>query len=305
MQTYQPLVSIVIPVYNGANYMQEAIDSALAQTYENVEIIVVNDGSTDDGETERIALSYGDKIRYFKKENGGCASALNYGIAQMQGEWFSWLSHDDVYLPTKVESAVNMINKYTLDHDKTVVSCGSSVIDAKGSMVRSAKTGKESMLDANTAFYKFMADGLVLNGCALLIPKNILDEVGAFSTTYTFILDWIYWVNITLNGFSFFLYSEPLVKNRRHCGQVTVQKQHLYITENRQFAEELFQRVKGDAVKMQALWLFCCRKGFTKTASQVKQDINVSFSMRIKGTKKRLMLLIKDVLRKVYRLRYR
>ena len=76
----KPLISIVIPVYNGSNFLREAIDSALAQTYKNIEIIVVNDGSADDGETERIALSYGDKIRYFKKENGGVSSALNYGI---------------------------------------------------------------------------------------------------------------------------------------------------------------------------------------------------------------------------------
>ena len=81
---FHPLVSIVIPVYNGANYMREAIDSALAQTYKNIEVIVVNDGSTDN--TDEIAKSYGDKIRYFKKENGGVATALNLGIREMRGE---------------------------------------------------------------------------------------------------------------------------------------------------------------------------------------------------------------------------
>ena len=80
------MISIIIPVYNGANYMKIAIDSALAQTYENTEVIVVNDGSQDNGKTEEIALSYGDKIRYFAKENGGCASALNFGISKMRGE---------------------------------------------------------------------------------------------------------------------------------------------------------------------------------------------------------------------------
>ena len=86
---YEPLVSIVIPAYNASNYLAEAIDSALAQTYPNVEIIVVNDGSRDDGATRAVALSYGDQIRYFEKPNGGSSSALNTGIANMKGEWFS------------------------------------------------------------------------------------------------------------------------------------------------------------------------------------------------------------------------
>ena len=86
----QPLVSIVIPVYNGSNFLRDAIDSALAQTYPRVEVIVVNDGSTDGGATEAIAKSYGSRIRYFAKENGHVASALNYGIARMEGEYFSW-----------------------------------------------------------------------------------------------------------------------------------------------------------------------------------------------------------------------
>ena len=121
MNDFNPLVSIVIPVYNGANFMREAIDSALNQTYKNIEIIVVNDGSTDDGETEKIALSYGDKIRYFKKENGGCASALNFGISKMQGEWFSWLSHDDVYYPEKIQSAIDTIAEKNFTDKKTIV----------------------------------------------------------------------------------------------------------------------------------------------------------------------------------------
>ena len=65
----EPLVSIIIPVYNGSNYLAKAIDSSLNQTYNNIEVIIVDDGSTDD--TKQICLTYGDKVRYFRKENGG------------------------------------------------------------------------------------------------------------------------------------------------------------------------------------------------------------------------------------------
>jgi len=80
-----PKVSIIIPVYNGSNYLREAIDSALAQTYKNIEIIVINDGSSDEGRTEAIAKSYGDKIRYIYKKNGGVSTALNVGILAAEG----------------------------------------------------------------------------------------------------------------------------------------------------------------------------------------------------------------------------
>ncbi len=298
------LVSIIIPVYNGGNYMREAIDSALAQTYKNIEIIVVNDGSTDDGETERIALSYGDKIRYFKKENGGCASALNFGIAQMRGKWFSWLSHDDVYAPTKLESAAQMIQKHNLSED-IVISCGTTVIDGKGRRVRSSAAGEEKLTSSVAMFSQFMQDGHALNGCALLIPKEILDTVGPFSTTYVYILDWIYWIDIALHGFSFFEYSDPLVKNRRHSGQVTVQKQHLFREEQHRFACELCSNKSFDAQQLQNVWMYSCRKGFYEVCRNIEKAVPVPMPVRVKGYIKRVRLVCKDVLRKVYRLRYR
>jgi glycosyltransferase involved in cell wall biosynthesis len=106
-----PLVSIVIPVYNGSNYLSEAIESILKQTYRNIEIIVVNDGSQDDGATRRAALRFGDRIRYFEKENGGVSSALNRGIREMRGEFFVWLSHDDFVSPRRVETDMETLSR--------------------------------------------------------------------------------------------------------------------------------------------------------------------------------------------------
>ena len=104
-----PLVSIIIPVYNGANYLSDAINSALNQTYKKIEIIVVNDGSNDYDATEKIALSFSDQIKYIKKENGGVSTALNVGIQAMKGEYFSWLSHDDMYTQNKIESQIDFL----------------------------------------------------------------------------------------------------------------------------------------------------------------------------------------------------
>ena len=101
-----PKVSIIIPVYNGSNYLDKAIKSALSQTYKNIEVIIINDGSTDNGETRRIALSYSNQVRYYEKENERVASALNYGIKKMEGDFFSWLSHDDEYYPKKIEEQI-------------------------------------------------------------------------------------------------------------------------------------------------------------------------------------------------------
>ena len=111
MLTSRPLVSIIIPVYNGSNYLKEAIESAFGQTYKNIEILVINDGSNDKGLTHNLAISFGDKIKYYNKENGGVASALNFGISKMNGEYFSWLSHDDIYKPEKIESQIKFFNK--------------------------------------------------------------------------------------------------------------------------------------------------------------------------------------------------
>ena len=108
--SFNPSVTILIPVYNGSNFIKQAIESAINQTYTNIEIIVIDDGSTDKGKTEKAVKSFGKKVKYIKKENGGVASALNRGIKEATGEYISWLSHDDIYLPNKIEKEIEVLN---------------------------------------------------------------------------------------------------------------------------------------------------------------------------------------------------
>src|ERR1700677_2300753 len=103
-----PLVSVVIPCYNSARYLAETIESALAQSYPRVEIIVVNDGSRD--ETGRIACSYG--VRYIYQANRGISAARNTGIRHCRGEYVLFLDHDDRLLPHAVETRVRLLEEH-------------------------------------------------------------------------------------------------------------------------------------------------------------------------------------------------
>ena len=90
-------ISVVIPSYNGARYLPRAIESAIGQSRSPEELIVVDDGSTDD--TEVVCRSYGDRIAYLHRDNGGLAAARNTGIAAASGDWFLFLDADDALYP--------------------------------------------------------------------------------------------------------------------------------------------------------------------------------------------------------------
>ena len=211
-----PLVSIVVPVYNGANYMREAIDSALAQTYSNIEIIVVNDGSNDGGATRDIALSYGDKIRYFEKENGGVSTALNLGIKNMRGKYFSWLSHDDVYLPEKVQVEIDALRE-------------------AGDMSRIVYSNSFTMIMPNRELHltigdnysqEFLETGALapllgfISGCTLLIPKFYFDVYGGFDEIFRAVQDYKKWFEM-FRGKRLIYVRKSLVLSRQHAEQTT------------------------------------------------------------------------------------
>lgn len=105
-----PKVSVIVPCYNQAQFLAETLDSVLAQTHENWECIIVNDGSTDD--TEAVAKEYCNKDNrfiYHKKENGGLSSARNAGLDIVQGDYVQFLDSDDILLPNKLECQIRVI----------------------------------------------------------------------------------------------------------------------------------------------------------------------------------------------------
>lgn len=212
-QQMQPKVSIIIPVYNGSNYLQEAIDSALAQTYPNCEILVINDGSCDEGKTEAIALSYGDRIRYFKKENGGVASALNMGIRQMTGEYFSWLSHDDVYYPNKVKREVQAI--LASGDPMKLVQCEYDFYDEDTGTYTPTDFSKTYTIGQLTNSV-FSVLQLQIHACCALIHKSHFDRVGMFDEGLRTVQDIEMWFRLFRGQKSLFV-PERLYKVREHA----------------------------------------------------------------------------------------
>lgn len=217
----KPLITIVIPVYNGANYMREAIDSVLNQTYKNIEIIVVNDGSIDN--TEQIAKSYGNKIRYFSKKNGGVGSALNLALKEMRGDYFSWLSHDDVYYPAKVKKQIQYLA--SLNNKDVVLYSNYALINDASQVINTIILDHE-MLESKPEYAVLRG---AINGNTLLIPQKAFKDYGYFDEKLTCTQDYAKWSEI-LKTYNFIHIPEVLIKYRIHSSQDT-QKNPKFISE--------------------------------------------------------------------------
>ena len=215
MDSVKPLVSIIIPVYNGTNYMQEAIDSALAQTYGNCEVIVVNDGSTDDGATAALARSYGSRIRYIEKANGGVATAVNLGIKKMPGDYFAWLSHDDVFFPDKIE---NQMNALARENNLRGIAHGNFdflyMEESKTVHVDWLQQyTKEQMENSN-----FAPVFLCIHGSTILLHKSHFARVGVYDTSLKATQDSEFLFRVMKDQHSTFV-REPLIVGRIHKEQ--------------------------------------------------------------------------------------
>jgi glycosyltransferase involved in cell wall biosynthesis len=133
-----PLVSVVIPTYNRSGYVVEALDSVLRQTYPNYEVVVVDDGSTDD--TCEVLKPYSGHIRYVRQENLGAGAARNLGVSQARGEYVAFLDSDDMWEPEFLAATMEAFKKFP---EARMVTTNFKVINAEGETVV-AKIGKRS-----------------------------------------------------------------------------------------------------------------------------------------------------------------
>jgi len=210
------LVSVVIPIYNSEKYLEECLNSIISQTFQNIEIIAVDDGSTD--LSLEILKKFSDRVNVISQKNNGLASALNLGMSKMKGRWFKWFSPDDVMYPYTIETLVDEAKKYS---DDTIIYSNWNVIDDVGNTLREfheSDYNELSEFDYNIR----LLDGQQINVNSTLIPSSLFDKCSIRELDDPVAIDYDFFLcSALLHGVKFHLISKSLVKYRIHSDQLS------------------------------------------------------------------------------------
>lgn len=172
------LVSVVVPAFNASNTIRETVRSALNQTHRNLEIIIVDDGSTDQTQEVASCLVESDpRVRYLRKDNGGVASARNRGIAEARGEFVATLDADDLWHPTKLERQLDRFAQS--DPDTALVYAWCCWIDEFGNVFG---CGQPTRLEGSI-FPEMCVGNVIVSGSNALVRRGALIDAGGFDET--------------------------------------------------------------------------------------------------------------------------
>ncbi|WP_200157884.1 glycosyltransferase family 2 protein [Allochromatium vinosum] len=191
-------ISAVIPAYNAETFLKRSVDSALAQTFQPLEIIVVDDGSTDG--TAEIAKRYGEAIRYIRQENGGGSAARNTGIKAAQGDWIAFLDVDDQWRPHHLANAAKVLRKHP-----EIMWYGAPVdqyIHETGKLVAAYKEKKPGILVDGTYFDDYLIafpPYAHFSTPTMVINRSVFSRVGVFKSELTVGEDIDLWFRIGLH----------------------------------------------------------------------------------------------------------
>ena len=241
------LVSVVIPVYNSEKFLIQCLESVLNQTYKNIEIICVDDGSTDN--SPKILQKYSDKITIISQENQGLASALNAGIKAMKGSWFKWFSPDDIMYPKAIETLVNTAKNLK---DNTIIYSNWDIIDKSGKKLRSFEESNYNNLNSFD-FNVRLLDGQQINVNTTLIPNLLFPNLIMNKDIDPVLIDYDFFLNAgLLNKTKFYLVEKPLIKFRVHENQLS-HKNILKSLENLESVQDTILSKIDESIKIQYL----------------------------------------------------
>ncbi|HUU46416.1 MAG TPA: glycosyltransferase family A protein [Acidobacteriota bacterium] len=225
-----PLVSVVLPTYNGAGrgYLAEAIASVLAQTYPHRELIIVDDGSADD--TPALLANYAQPgVRIVHQLNQGLAAARNTGIHHATGEYICFLDDDDRWLPEKLERQVRFFGECERRSGGRVklVFTPITLIDERGRAV-----GRQAHTARGDIYESLFTTNLVDSPSSVMIKRDVLDAVGSFDPALRSIEDLDLWIRIA-QDYEIHSMDEPLVEYRVHTNKLSTQLATMYMYRRR------------------------------------------------------------------------
>ncbi len=209
--TQKSLVSIIIPVFNRSVLVMEAIDSVLDQTFDDFELIVVDDGSTDD--IRNILRQYGDRLVYIKQENKGVSAARNRGIAAAQGELVAFLDSDDLWLADKLSVQVAFFKKNP----------HAMICQTEEMWVRNGKrvNPKKRHRKPSGMIFEPSLSLCLVSPSAVMIKRELFQEVGTFDETLPACEDYDLWLRISCK-YQVYLIDQPfIVKRGGHDDQLS------------------------------------------------------------------------------------
>lgn len=227
------LVTAIIPNYNYASYLTEAIDSVLAQTYPFIEIIVVDDGSTDG--SREVLEGYNGRVRAIFQQNGGVSAARNAGVAASLGEFIAFLDADDVWMPEKIE---RQVERFQRDRSLGLVHVGVSEIDAAGAVTGTRVDGLEGNVAAELLLFERSV--ILGGGSGLMVTREAFDRAGGFDTQLSTSADWDFFYRIA-SRYPVGFVAEPLMKYRYHGsnmhGKINVMEHDMLLGYKKAFAQ--------------------------------------------------------------------
>lgn len=178
-----PRVSIVLPTYNRAELLSRAVESCLTQSFRELELIVVDDGSTDETASTARKLAEGDaRVRFLSRPNGGLPAALNTGFFEATGDFFTWTSDDNRYHPTAISAMVTELERHP---ECSLVYTDFQLVDEEGNVREKVQNRPPEDLP-----------GMNVVGPCFLYRRSAADEAGGYDPELKFVEDWDYWLRL-------------------------------------------------------------------------------------------------------------
>ena len=287
-------VSVIIPAYNAMNFLPETLDSVLSQTFQDFEIIIVNDGSEDNIKEWGSEIT-DPRVSLISQENKGLPGARNTGITHSNGEYIAFLDADDIWEPTKLEKQVKT---FELNPELGLVDTQVFMVDQQNNILYEAGTSYQE----GNVLRRAIEENLIMCGSSPTVRRKCFEKVGLFDIDLRGAEDWHMWARIAIH-YQFKIIQEPLVRYRQHPHSMSKNWQIMESATERAI-EKLFQLLPSNLLWVKKRTharanIYCAQ--MARAGGQYKQSLYYclrafSYSPQVCLTYDYFRLLIKIIL---------